>query len=229
LFNYAFRIRSDKWYASLFQPEEGQISGEHTPGYYALDTEHVERIYNLMPDCKIIFLIRNPVEQIWSMTKFMHFKIRKYDFEKMSHDQLRSICSNDFRFDNSDYLLHLSKWEKIFPKDNIFIGFYDEICECPKDLLLRIFEFLGIEKSENQIFPVAHRNVNKGPEYALPNDIRIMIAQRSYDNLKRLHERFGGYATKWLEEETEFLKKHGVLPDKKLPSSLRSTKYCCTA
>jgi len=229
LLNYALRTRNDKWYKSLFHSEADQVSGEHTPGYYFLDLEHVERIHKLMPECRIIFFIRNPVEQIWSMVKFMNFKVYKKNYDDMSHDDLKNICDTAFRFINSDYLLHLSKWEKVFPKDNIFIGFYDEICECPEDLLLRIFGFLGIEKLKNQIFPVAHRNVNKGPEYDLPDDIRVMLVLRSFDNLKRLHERFGGYATKWLEEETEFLEEHDALPDTKLPSSLRSTKYCCTA
>jgi len=111
LLNYIFGIRNDEWYASLFRPGDGQISGEHTPGYYSIGLEHVERIHKLMPNCKIIFLIRNPVEQIWSMVKFMHFKIYKKKFEEMSHDDLRNICNEEFRVRNADFLLHLSKWE----------------------------------------------------------------------------------------------------------------------
>tara|TARA_B100001971_G_C18263540_1_gene589423 strand:+ start:4368 stop:5222 length:855 start_codon:yes stop_codon:yes gene_type:complete len=229
LLNYALRTRNDKWYASLFNPDTGQVAGEHSPGYYCLPCMHVERIHKMMPECKIIYLVRNPVEQIWSMVKFMNFKIQKKEFEDISLDQIKEMCVDNYRIHNTDYLFHLANWEKFFPKENIFLGFYDEIRDCPDQLLLRIFDFLEVEKSEDHIYPIVRKIINKGPEYEIPDNIRVLLGLKTYDILKGLHERFGGYATKWLEEETEFLEKHGALPECDLNIQKTSNNICAVS
>jgi len=52
--------RSESWYASLFTPGEGQIAGEITPAYARLDEDTVGRVHSLMPNAKIIYLLRDP-------------------------------------------------------------------------------------------------------------------------------------------------------------------------
>lgn len=229
LINYFFKRRDDNWYASLFRPKEGQITGEHTTGYYCVKPEYVNYIHNLIPDCKIIFLLRNPVDQIWSLVKFMNFYIYKKNMVDLTIAQIEKECTSGFIADGADYLKYLHRWESLYAKENIFIGFYDEICECPRVFLLRLFHFLEIDASENHIYPIANKVINKGEEFKFPEDIRLKIAIEQYDNLKRLSDRFGGYAAKWLEEETEFLRKHGFLSSSKIPSSSRSAKYCLTS
>jgi hypothetical protein len=229
MIRYFFGFRSDKWYSSLFCPTNDQISGEVTPSYYCLDYEHVERIHKLMPDCKIIFLMRNPVEQIWSMVKFVSFKVLNNKFNDVPHIELKKLCDCSDRLRKSDYLMHLSNWENLFPKENILIGFYDEIKDCPEEFLRKTFDFLGVEHTQDNAYAVAQKVINSGPKLIIPDDIRVILAQKTYGILQRLHGRFGGYATKWLEEETEFLRKHSALSEDESPSSLRSAKYCCTA
>ena len=63
---YFFGRRSDDWYASLFLPNKYQISGEITPAYSILDSGTVGHIRKIMPDVKIVFLMRNPISRAWS-------------------------------------------------------------------------------------------------------------------------------------------------------------------
>ncbi|MGK7895653.1 MAG: sulfotransferase, partial [Xenococcus sp. (in: cyanobacteria)] len=65
-FNYFFRPRNDQWYASLFQPDSRQKTGDITPAYSTLGIKSVAHIHKLMPDVKIIFILRNPMQRAWS-------------------------------------------------------------------------------------------------------------------------------------------------------------------
>lgn len=65
--NYLFnRQNNDDWYSSLFELGRGKIIGEITPAYSTLNSSSVAHIHKLMPELKIIFMMRNPIERAWS-------------------------------------------------------------------------------------------------------------------------------------------------------------------
>ena len=68
---YCFGPRSDAWYAALFD-QPGKVTGEICPGYARLAKPVIQRIAGLMPEGKIIFLLRHPIERAWSAA-VMHF------------------------------------------------------------------------------------------------------------------------------------------------------------
>jgi hypothetical protein len=51
----------DRWYLSLFP--RGRITGEVAEAYCSLERDRVARIHHLMPEVKIIFALRNPIER----------------------------------------------------------------------------------------------------------------------------------------------------------------------
>ena len=59
----------------LFKPGRGRVKGEMTSDYAVLEKEVIARVHELMPDAKIIFMMRNPVERPWSVTT-MGLRIR---------------------------------------------------------------------------------------------------------------------------------------------------------
>jgi Sulfotransferase family len=56
----------DRWYASLFEPGRGKMKGEITPAYSTLRLDDVAYVHDLVPEAKIIFMMRNPIERAWS-------------------------------------------------------------------------------------------------------------------------------------------------------------------
>ena len=50
----------------LFEPGKGKMIGEITPAYSTLGPDDVRRVHRLVPDARIIFMMRNPVERVWS-------------------------------------------------------------------------------------------------------------------------------------------------------------------
>jgi hypothetical protein len=60
----------DKWYFSLFEDVPSKcLTGDITPAYSALPEEGVQYVFNLLPDVKIIHIIRNPIKRAWSSVK----------------------------------------------------------------------------------------------------------------------------------------------------------------
>ena len=50
----------DGWYASLFEPGRGKVKGEITPAYSMLGRDSIARVHDLVPEAKLIFMMRNP-------------------------------------------------------------------------------------------------------------------------------------------------------------------------
>ena len=58
------RDRGDEWYFSLFK-HPGKLQGEKSPSYFFYINSH-ERIYRMLPDAKLIVMLREPVQRAYS-------------------------------------------------------------------------------------------------------------------------------------------------------------------
>jgi hypothetical protein len=74
----------DGWYASLFEPaEEGKTVGEYTPSYSVIDRDMVARVHELMPEAKIVLMMRNPIERAWSQAVMMRSKKKEEEAQNV--------------------------------------------------------------------------------------------------------------------------------------------------
>jgi len=189
------RSPSAKWYASLFQQAKGRVAGEITPEYSILDEEVVAHIHDLMPNAKIILLMRNPIERDYSGV-VRHLR----DARKMGKAEMDEFLAT--RFDGggpsrrADYLQILQKWQRFYPDDQIFVGFIEDIHFHPVRLLRHIYKFLGVDPSHAQ--KALKRKVNARAPQEMPASAASHLARRYHENLQPLSERFGGYASFWL-------------------------------
>jgi len=198
---YFFLPCNDNWYASLFSPEVGQIAGEITPKYSILDCETVARIHTLMPTTKIIFLLRNPIHRTWSQANRRARQVLlegKHTDEKVIKQFMAQESESPHR--RSDYLTLLQLWESFYPQEQIFIGFFEQLKENPRQLLSDIYQFLDVDCSEQYIPDSVHKKVHVGDYSPIPAHWARYLAQRYYEQLKLLHDRFDNHSTaSWLE------------------------------
>jgi hypothetical protein len=196
---FFLRSRNDAWYESLFTPQPGQIAGEVTPAYAVLDKEMVTHIHELMPRAKIIFLLRNPIKRCWSQLG-MRFRKRGYkDLHTVSDDTIKAaiVSGNDLR---SDYLRTLDIWESVYPKDQMIIGFFDDLVQNPRTFLRTIYDKLEVRSSDEFIPDAASKKSNAGNSREIPETIARYLAEQNYDLIARLHERFDNVHTaSWFE------------------------------
>ncbi|MGH7801951.1 MAG: sulfotransferase domain-containing protein [Thermodesulfobacteriota bacterium] len=196
---FYFLLRNDRWYSSLFSSDLGQKTGEVNPAYSILTENVVARIQHLMPNLRIIYLLRNPILRTWSQAA-LHFRIRGRKLENVRDEELFETFGLDWVSRHSYYLRNLEKWEKFYSENQIFIGFFDQLSENPRDLLRNIYNFLEVDSSQNVIPDSADRKMNSGKYPEIPIRFSGYLAHKYYDQIKQLHTRFANrYTADWLE------------------------------
>lgn len=193
-FKYFFGRPSDAWYASLFKPGRDKVRGEITPAYCILTRQDVAHIHAIMPRAKILFILRNPIQRTWSGVR-LRLRVRT-----LSEDKAQELLLGPAISPRSDYLATLATWESVYPPEQMFIEFFDEIVENPERLLARAYEFLGVPSGPEYIWPSIREKQNASPPQPLPADVELALAKKYEPLIAGLSERFGGHATKWLED-----------------------------
>ena len=190
--------QSDRWYASLFEPEEHQIAGEVTPDYSALNEETVQHIHRIMPDTKIIFMLRNPIRRAWSYV-FSH-TLRGENIEEIPTDTLIEHCTKRYSLLRGSYSRTISIWRSCYPKEQFFIGFFEEIAEKPEGLISRICSFLNVPANDQYLSTIEKKKVYSfGDTDNMPIEVAKSLAQQYHKELSYLSSEYGGYAEQWLE------------------------------
>jgi len=197
--------RDNDWYTGVFRPKPGQIAGEITPAYSTMKVAVVEEIHALNPNMRIIYLLRDPIERSWS-SALMSLSTRVgRPPESITDEELMKHFERSSHSLRGDYLRTLDNWEGVFGHEQVFVGFLDEIQNDPRDLLLRIYGFLGVAADEAYIPAnvTARVNTSSRTKSAIPEQFRSHLARMYLPQLEELSERFGEPATGWLRRAEE--------------------------
>ncbi|SFB00997.1 Sulfotransferase domain-containing protein [Lentibacillus halodurans] len=130
------------WYKNFFHHYKGEKAiGEVTP-MYLCDPKAPYRIKKLLPDVKIIAILRNPIDRAYS-----HYWMAKHK----THTQLtfkEAIETNDPRFvQRGLYYDQLRIFYSLFPKENIKVILFEDIHENNQEVLSNLYNFLGVRSS----------------------------------------------------------------------------------
>ena len=125
------------WYEAFFQAAEDEpVKIDITPNYFH-DPSIPGRIFDLLPDCKILIVLRNPVNFIFSL----YNKHRQSLFVQEEFSDL---------LENKDYLYQavfstkLNLYLKTFRQAQVFIGYYEDFANNNKTYLSKIYQYLDI-------------------------------------------------------------------------------------
>lgn len=196
---YLLRSRSDPWYRSLFAPAAGRTSGEITPRYSVLPEAAVAHAARALPDARIIYLMRDPMDRAWSNIKMGADRYGGVDSWR-GPDLRERVLKRSGVIAMGRYLENLERWERHFPRERILVGYFDEIAEDPAGLLRRVYRFLGVDDAERHLPAGLRVRVNPGPPDPIPDELRRVLAEIYRDEVSALHARLGGRYTKaWLE------------------------------
>lgn len=197
---YYYSLRSWSWYRSLFTPNAGRIAGESTPRYAAIPLRKIAAIRRRIPALKIIYLLRDPIDRMWSDLAMLHDQ----RFGGQGTHTVEASPSNPFlghprKLVHSRYARNLARWERFFPREQIFTGFMEEIADEPEALLRNIFEFLGVDPNHRPPKEVARRKINFAHYPPIPEGAARQLAIRLIGDTRQLHERLGtAQTTAWL-------------------------------
>ncbi len=195
-YRYFMTPYDDGWYASIFEQREGRVAGEITPAYSALDRDRIAHVFELMPDAKIVFFVRNPIERVWSHAVMSFDKAHKASAGSAPDEELFRKLGRKSTRKLSDYIGTLANWGAFYPEDRVFVGFLEDVRFCPEGLLKSIYDFLGVDPSFEP--PRPSKKVHTRSAEEMPTKAAVHLARNYRDEITQLHRRFGGYASFWL-------------------------------
>jgi len=147
--------RSIEWYRKHFIGAESQrfkAIGEATPSYMYLE-EVAERIHNTLPEVKLIFILRNPVDRAYS--HYWHEVRLGYEwlsFEEAIKAEPERLARGDIisrlhysYLDRGKYIIQIDRFRKYFSKDQMLIIIAEELWSNPEQVMRKVFEFLGVD------------------------------------------------------------------------------------
>ena len=195
-FRYYMRPYDDRWYAQIFESKKEKVSGEITPAYSVLKKERIAHVHRLMPETKLIFFMRNPIERVWSHTVMSFDKVEKGSATAVSDKELLRKIERDSSWKLSNYIRTLENWGSFYPEERIFVGFLEDVHFFPEELLRRLFDFLEVEPHFDE--RLVGKKIHTRSDATMPTSVAIQLAKNFHAEISRLGERFGGYAAFWL-------------------------------
>jgi len=140
-------------YAALFAPAlETQCCGEATPDY--LTTAGCDTaIHDLLPEAKLIVILRDPVARAWSHYQFSCFHHVEAEPLKrallLEEERLATATAHSDIFfsyqQRGRYIEHLRRYEALFSRSRIHVVLLDELVKNTAQVLSRIMSFLDCE------------------------------------------------------------------------------------
>jgi hypothetical protein len=183
-------------YSNFFYPQFNQVSGDITPNYYFLNENIVTSLAKQIPNTKIIIILRNPIDRVWSYI-FMQIKNKQEGFsENPSEKELERYLADAHSW-WKPYTGIINLWSKNF--QNFHIGYYDHLRENPVSFYKEICDFLQIR---NDIIPYdVSEIVNKGNTMYLPEKLRASLNRIYLTEILDLEKLTKSpYVFKWLDQ-----------------------------
>ncbi|MGH7913311.1 MAG: sulfotransferase family protein [Candidatus Binataceae bacterium] len=167
--------RGLEWYRSFFRGcSRDRPVGEIAPACFD-HPEARERIAALIPRCRVLCTLRDPVARVYSQYKVWHragLLEGPFDYARQ-RQQLGASVS---------YAFNLREWRRIFGGDNVKVLFHDDLHANPQAYIDAVCDFIGVAKIDLAKSIIGTKRI--GSAVHKPRSARMaMWGQRLRDSL----------------------------------------------
>ena len=141
------------WYSEKFSAaSDQQVIGQTRPIYMFLDYVP-KRIYEVMPDAKLLFILRNPIDRAYSHYWHEWKKNREpHSFKKALELEEGRLQGDDYTalkdysyLSRGFYFEQISRYLGLFPSSQIKVVIFEEFLKDPKSHTRDCYKFLGVD------------------------------------------------------------------------------------
>jgi len=150
--------RGADWYRSHF-PESTPIRGEASTSYtkYPTFTDVPKRMYALLPEARLVYIVRDPIERM--ISHYLHEKTRRR--ERRPIDQALADPTNNIYLMYSLYYQQLKQYLNWYPLESILVLETDDLRDKRLGTLRTVGRFLDIDdKCENNALRRLHNQTS---------------------------------------------------------------------
>ncbi|MEB3341853.1 tetratricopeptide repeat protein [Okeania sp.] len=196
--------RGIDWYLAHFPPipkSQNFITGEASPSYLVTD-EVPKRIYNLLPNIKLLVILRNPVDRAFS--QYNHWQRLSWEdrcFEVAINQELEILKTTPKQPQGNRKYLQMSgnyigrgvyvefikKWMAVFPREQFLILRGEDLFEMPDNTMEQVFNFLGLP--EHKL--AKYKKLNSGSYAPISDLLRQRLSEYFQPHNQRLEEYLG--------------------------------------
>jgi len=154
------------WYESLFDGARGERAvGEGSTTYTMrfLYPNAAERIAEHLPEAKLLYIVRNPLER--TASHWVHMRSRGGRETRPFGVAVREAPEY---LDNSMYLRQIDVYRRWWPDERICVVFFEDFVRDRAAVMRRCFEFLGVDPGVDVAFDAHAKNVSAGSREDTP-------------------------------------------------------------
>jgi len=170
---------------------QSMSAGEITPAYAILEKGQIATIRSWMPDLKLLFIMRDPVERAWSHARKDFPQFRDKPVEDAHIDELREFMELPQVSMRGDYLSCLRNWLSHYDQSQLWCGFLEQAATDPLSLLRELFIFLGVNSEEEIDTKLAGQPENARPLSPIPGQLRTYLSEQLYRQNAGLEQLLG--------------------------------------
>ena len=194
------------WYQGLWKDCQGQKAfGEITPAYM-VRSDTPALIHKTIPNVRLIFVLRDPVDRIYSLYWFSRqggeplpdFPL----FFQERHPKLERFIYT------SSYQIHLNRYLDVFPREQIQVLLYDDMGQDLAAFMRRVYAYIGVNPNfmppnlgqrynvrRGAIYPQLQRRVRRlGPKI-----MRLDMPEWLFNLLKQSRKTFWSMNTRRID------------------------------
>lgn len=175
------------WYRKKYFNSASQMVlwGEASPQYMCFDFVP-ERIYSILPNVKLIAILRNPINRAYSHYRMaVRRGVEKGSFEECVETLIKRGGATDDKVDLERNFIQFGEYGRIFlnylkyfSKSNVKIIFMEDLAEKPIKTMQSIFKFLNIKDNFN--YEIINKKYHRSGEKKFPNLEKIIMRSKRY-------------------------------------------------
>lgn len=186
--------RGYDWYRSLFAGAGvDQLAGEASTCYsrYPHFGDPAERIHAVLPDVKLIYMLRHPVERAYSHYGHEAQYGRTYDSFEQALERDPSII------DASLYMMQIEQYLRFFDRGQMFIVTLDDYKKDASSVLAGVQRFLGLDVVD--VSSVEASSANRAGDVVVEKQLTARLRGfRRWPGVKQVADLVPGPVRQWV-------------------------------
>lgn len=173
----------------------GGFSGDITPLYMLAAEKDIAFMRLVLPDVKLLFIARNPVERAISGSDF-HMRFRGHQVS--SYDNL---LFSPFITNCGLYMKYLDNWLRHFPRESIHFIIQDDIKDDPRGIMRGVADHIGLDPAIWEQIPaqfLQQRSNAAEKKTQVSPEVRARLKDVYREDVTRFSEFLGRDLTHWV-------------------------------
>lgn len=179
------------------------VRGEIDPSYAVMRREEIAIVKQIIPDLKIILIIRNPVERLISQITrgWTYYYVDKGASTSRNIFKLLRSVDNGLSHRFTDYTQIYQNWSYFFGEGNIHIELYDSLKADSREVIKETLSFLEVDQEFS--FPedvfMKKPNSSKINEEEIPHLLKWYLSKKWLPKVHTLQEELDLDLSFWIE------------------------------